>query len=74
MFIRDSLNVDDITAIAKEKGFSVENQGDLGISMRTNALSVSFMKSCSAVVVGTNDEKDAISLYKGLLGTKSIHA
>ena len=68
------LDVDDITAIAKEKGFSVENQGDLGISMRTNDLSISFMKSGSAVVVGTNDEKDAISLYKGLLGTKSIHA
>ena len=69
-----NLNVDDMTVIAKDKGFLVENQGDLGISMRTNDLSVSFMKRGSAVVVGTNNEEEAISLYKSFLGTKSIHA
>jgi adenylyltransferase/sulfurtransferase len=42
--------------------------------MRTNDLSVSFMKRGSAVVVGTNNEEEAISLYKSFLGTKSIHA
>ena len=66
--------MDDMTVIAKDKGFLVENQGDLGISMRTNDLSVSFMKRGSAVVVGTNNEEEAISLYKSFLGTKSIHA
>jgi len=67
-----ALNTDEITSIAKEKGFVVENLGDLGLSMRTNDLSVSFMKRGSAVLVGPKDEKDAISLYKDLLGTKSI--
>ena len=62
------LNVDNITSIAKEKGFLVDNQGDLGLSMRTNDLSVSFMKSGSAVVVGSKDEPEAISLYKDLIG------
>jgi len=66
------LNVDDITSIAKERGFIVENLGDLGISMRTNDLSVSFMKSGSAVLVGPKDEQEATSLYKDLLGVKSI--
>ena len=66
------LNVDDITSIAKERGFIVENLGDLGISMRTNDISVSFMKSGSAVLVGPKDEQEATSLYKDLLGTKSI--
>jgi adenylyltransferase/sulfurtransferase len=46
----------------------VDNQGDLGLSMRTNDLSVSFMKKGSAVVVGPKDETEAISLYKILLG------
>ena len=69
-----NLDVDDVTALAKEKGFLVENQGDLGISMRTNELSVNFMKKGSAVVVGSNDEAEAISLYKSLLGTKSVSA
>ena len=66
------LNVDDITSIAKERGFVVENLGDLGLSMRTNDLSVSFMKRGSAVLVGPRDEQEATSLYKDLLGVKSI--
>ena len=62
----------DVTALAQEKGFKVENQGDLGLSMRTNDLSVNFMKKGSAVVVGSDNEEEAITLYKSLLGTKSI--
>ena len=61
------LDVDSVTAAAKSKGFLVDNQGELGLSMRTNDLSVSFMKKGSAVVVGPKDEADAISLYKELL-------
>jgi adenylyltransferase/sulfurtransferase len=66
------LNVDDITTNAKEKGFVVENLGDLGLSLRTNDMSVSFMKRGSAVLVGPKDEQEATSLYKDLLGVKSI--
>jgi adenylyltransferase/sulfurtransferase len=66
------LNADDITSIARERGFDVENLGDLGISIRTNDLSVSFMKSGSAVLVGPKDEQEATSLYKDLLGVKSL--
>jgi len=62
------LDVNVVTSIAKEKGFLVNNQGDLGLSMRTNELSVSFMKKGSAVIVGPKNEIDAISLYKTLLG------
>jgi len=67
-----TLNIDDVTSIAKERGFVVENLGDLGLSMRTNDLSVSFMKRGSAVLVGPKDEDEATLLYKDLLGTKSI--
>ena len=67
------LDVNAVTGIAKEKGFIVDNQGTLGLSLRTNDLSVSFMKKGSAVVVGSKDEADAISLYKSLLG-KEIKA
>jgi len=66
------LNVDEITSIAKEKGFVVENLGDLGLSIRTDELSVSFMKRGSAVLVGPKDEQEATSVYKDLLGVKSI--
>jgi len=66
------LNANDITSIARKRGFDVENLGDLGISIRTNDLSVSFMKSGSAVLVGPKDEQEATSLYKDLLGVKSL--
>jgi adenylyltransferase/sulfurtransferase len=61
------LNVDSVIAIAKSKGLLVDNQGDLGLSLRNNDLSVSFMKKGSAVIVGPKDEASAISLYKELL-------
>ncbi|AJM91304.1 ThiF family adenylyltransferase [Nitrosopumilus piranensis] len=65
------LDVESVTNIAKEKGFLVENQGELGLSLRTNDMSVSFMKKGSAVVVGPKDEQEAILLYKELLGNRT---
>ena len=66
------LDVAKLTKIAEDKGFKVENQGELGLSMRTNELSVSFLKKGSAVVVGTKDENGAVTLYRELLGRKAI--
>jgi len=66
------LDVNAITSTAKEKGFIVENLGDLGLSMRTNDLSISFMKRGSAVLVGAKDEGEATALYKDILGTKQV--
>ena len=66
------LDVDAITSTAKERGFIVENLGDLGLSMRTNELSISFMKRGSAVLVGAKDEDEATTLYNEILGTKPV--
>ena len=66
------LDVDTVTSTAKERGFVVENLGDLGLSMRTNDLSISFMKRGSAVLVGAKDEDEAMALYKEILGTKQV--
>ncbi len=66
------LDIEKVTKIAKDKGFKVESQGELGLSMRTNELSISFLKKGSAVVVGTKNEVDAISLYKELLARKAV--
>ena len=59
-----------ISTLAQSLDLRVDNQGDLGLSMRNNDLSVSFMKRGSAVIVGPKDENDAIVLYKKLLSTK----
>ena len=62
------LDIAAVTKNAKERNFRVENQGSLGLSLRTDAQSVSFMKRGSAVIVGTKDQKEAISLYNSLIG------
>ena len=65
------LDIPAVTISAKQQGFIVENQGDLGLSLRNDHLSVNFMKRGSAVVVGSKDEESAISLYKSLLGASA---
>jgi adenylyltransferase/sulfurtransferase len=65
------IDIEKITNLAKDLQFRVENQGDLGLSMRTNDLSVSFMKRGSAVIVGPKDEGDAVVLYKKLVQKRS---
>ncbi|WP_316507050.1 ThiF family adenylyltransferase [Nitrosopumilus sp.] len=62
------LDVFSVTNNAKERGFLVENQGELGLSLRTNEISVNFMKKGSAVIVGPKDEQEAILLYNELIG------
>jgi molybdopterin/thiamine biosynthesis adenylyltransferase/molybdopterin converting factor small subunit len=58
-----------ITNIASEKGFKVQNQGELGLSISSNDIYVSFLKRGSAVIVGEKDEDSAIVLYKKLVST-----
>src|SRR3990167_9529763 len=66
------LDVNLVTSNAKQKGFLIDNQGEFGLSLRTNEMSVSFMKKGSAVIVGPKDEQDAVSLYNELLGKKTL--
>jgi len=66
------LDAKKVSNTAKENGFTVDNLGELGLSLRTNDLSVNFLKRGSAIIVGTKDEHDAITLYKNLLGLKAI--
>ena len=61
------INVPKITSLASTKGFKVQNEGQLGLSMSTNDIFVSFLKRGSAVIVGEKDEDSAIALYKTLV-------
>jgi adenylyltransferase/sulfurtransferase len=54
------IDVPKITNIASEKGFKVQNQGELGLSISSNDIYVSFLKRGSAVIVG---EKDFSEIY-----------
>ncbi|MGI0026220.1 MAG: ThiF family adenylyltransferase [Nitrosopumilaceae archaeon] len=61
------LNVEKITAAAAKKGFKIQNQGEMGLSLSTDTKYASFLKSGSAVIVGEKDEEAAIILYKTLI-------
>ncbi|HKU33000.1 MAG TPA: ThiF family adenylyltransferase [Candidatus Nitrosotalea sp.] len=61
------IDVPKITNVASTKGFKVQNQGELGLSISTNDIFVSFLKRGSAVIVGEKDEDSAIALYKVLV-------
>jgi len=61
------IDVPKITNMASEKGFKVQNQGELGLSISSNDVYVSFLKRGSAVIVGEKDENSAIALYKKLV-------
>ena len=61
------IDVESVTSTAMKRGLVVENCGVMGLAMRNDDFSVSFMKKGSAVIVGAKDESDAILLYNGLL-------
>ena len=67
-----NLDIDSVTGVAKQKGFLIDNQGQLGLSLRTNEMSINFMKKGSAVIVGPTNEQEAVSLYYEVLGKKPI--
>jgi hypothetical protein len=61
-----NLDVGKITNIATKEGFKIQNQGEMGFSISSNNIYVSFLKRGSAVIVGEKDEGSAIALYKML--------
>ena len=61
------IDAEAISSIGRQNGFTVENQGKMGLSLRTGNFSVSFMKRGSAVIVGPKDEKEAVKLYRDFL-------
>jgi adenylyltransferase/sulfurtransferase len=58
---------------AELSGYHVKTKGDLGItaiSNKSGKLSVSFLSSGAATIVGAKDEEDAVSIYRDF--TKGI--
>lgn len=65
--ISATINLNQIIKNAETLGYHVKTRGTLGITATNNlanALSVSFMTSGAATIVGAKDEDEAISIYK----------
>ncbi len=66
----DLLNIDvkTIQSKAMKSGFNVETQGTMGVTLTQNGkLSVSLLKSGTAVIVGAKDQDDAIKIYRSFV-------
>lgn len=61
-----AINLVDISKTAEKLGYQVRTRGTLGITAAVNGgkMSVSFLSSGAATIVGAKDEQDAISVYK----------
>lgn len=65
-----SINLTGIVKNAELLGYDVKIKGNLGItaiSTNSNKLSISFLTSGAATIVGAKDEDDALSIYKTLI-------
>jgi adenylyltransferase/sulfurtransferase len=73
--ITSVINLNKIVQNAELLGYNVKSLGTLGMTATTNhtnpsqQLSVSFMTSGTATIVGAKDEKDAIFIYKNFANT-----
>jgi adenylyltransferase/sulfurtransferase len=74
--ITSTVNLNKIIQNAELLGYNLKTKGSLGITVTTNnsnssqQLSVSFMTSGAATIVGAKDESDALSIYKEFLNSK----
>ena len=74
--ITSTVNLNKIIQNAELLGYNLKTRGSLGITVTTNnsnssqQLSVSFMTSGAATIVGAKDENDALSIYKEFLNSK----
>jgi adenylyltransferase/sulfurtransferase len=65
--ISSLINLVNVEKIAEQSGYSIKNRGKLGITAIRNGsdnLSVSFLTSGAATIVGAKNEDDALSIYK----------
>jgi adenylyltransferase/sulfurtransferase len=78
--ITSIVNLNKIIHNAELLGYNIKTRGSLGITVTTNnsnsspqqqqQLSISFMTSGTATIVGAKDENDALSVYNEFLNSK----
>jgi adenylyltransferase/sulfurtransferase len=73
--ITSTINLNKIIQNAEFLGYDVKTRGTMGITVTTNnksvqQLSISFMTSGAATIVGAKDENDALSIYKEFINFK----
>ena len=68
--ISSSLNLIGIEKNAERLGYTIKTKGELGLTIMSNNsdnLSISFMSSGAATIVGAKSEDEALSIYKSFV-------
>ncbi len=68
--ISTSLNLIGIEKSAEKLGYTIKTKGELGLtimSSNSDNLSISFMSSGAATIVGAKNEDEALSIYKSIV-------
>ena len=68
--ISTSLNLIGIERTAEKLGYTIKTKGELGLtimSSNSDNLSISFMTSGAATIVGAKSEDEALSIYKSIV-------
>jgi adenylyltransferase/sulfurtransferase len=64
------VNLGSISKTAESLGYQVRTRGNLGITaVNSGRMSVSFLSSGAATIVGAKDEEDAIKVYQTFVGS-----
>ena len=68
--ISTSLNLIGIEKSAEKLGYTIKTKGELGLTImsgNSDNLSISFMTSGAATIVGAKSEEEALSIYKSIV-------
>lgn len=64
------IDVKSIADAAKKRNLDVDDRSQMGLVLQNDNLTVSFMKKGSAIIVGSKDGAEAVSLYQELVKSR----
>ena len=66
----DTFDVDmnKMRRIASQMGLTMENQGEMGVSLRNKDMYINILRRGSAMIVGADDTEGALSIYRKITG------
>lgn len=62
------LDMDHLQQTATQMGLIMENQGEMGVSLRNQDIYINMLRRGSAMVVGADDPEGALELYRKITG------
>ena len=62
------IDMNKIRRIASQMGLTMENQGEMGVSLRNKDMYINILRRGSAMIVGADNTEGALSIYRKITG------